>query len=86
MRRQTSAPSIPGSIRSSTIRSGESRCGGVERLEAVGGGIHEEAGRPQVGGRHLEHGGVVFDHQHAPIGQLPVLAATTVDGGTHTSE
>ena len=61
-----------------------SAASGVERAETVGRGAHEEPGRAQVGGRDLEHGGVVFDHEDAPVGQFPVLAD---DGGreAHTS-
>ena len=65
IRRHTSSPSRPGSIRSSTTRSGGSARAGFEPGLAVGTHLDDGALALEVGGDHLGDVGVVVDDEHA---------------------
>jgi hypothetical protein len=69
MRRQTSRPSMSGSIRSSTTRSGwASPLRGEQPRQAaltIGGMRDLETGLAQILRHHLGQSGVVLDHQQS---------------------
>ena len=75
MRRNTSRPSIRGSIRSSSTRSGVS-VEPFERLLAVVGGVDLETLALEVAREHLAHHRFVVDHEDPHVLHQP--ACTTV--------
>ena len=80
-RRHTSSPSMPGSIRSSTTRSGGCRVDRGQRRRPVGGQRHLEAGPLQVAAHDVAHGRVVVDDQYAlPHGSSLDRTATRTAG------
>ena len=62
---QISMPSMPGSMRSSRMRSGRSARQTSTALRAVGAEHRVESLRAQHDADHLGEGGVVIDHQDA---------------------
>ena len=69
--RQTSMPSLPGSIRSSSTTSGRNARNARHRLVTTGDDLAEEALVAQHEGEHLGQGGIVVDDEHpGPIHHL----------------
>ena len=57
---------MPGSIRSSTTRSGRLAAARVQRRRAVGRAVHGEAGPVEIAGDDLGDGRVVVHHEDPP--------------------
>ena len=72
MRRHASMPSMPGSIRSSTMRSGEIRASASMAAKPSRDPVHDEAGRAQVLRDDLGDRRVVVHDEHPAIDEVLV--------------